>query len=67
MESGLSGGISSSLMCQMNQVFGRPDRIVYSLVMGVHNRVLDQQGFRINHAVLKKSGLTVCIIFYHGV
>ena len=42
VESGLSDDICSLGMCQINQELSRSGRIMYSLVMGIHNRVLDK-------------------------
>ena len=36
----LSNIICPPHMCQINQVLDKPGRIVYSLVMGIHNGVL---------------------------
>ena len=38
--SGLSDIICPPHMCQINQVLDKPGRIVYSLVIGIHNGVL---------------------------
>ena len=51
-------------MCQINQVLDKSGRIVYSLVMGVHNRVSDKpvpDKPVLDKPVLDKQGVAVFV------